>query len=467
MVGLSPPRAELTLTELVDGEELRHRLLVGDPDPTGNRIYALQEGVMVLTSRNLLSTLDKEFTEFRSRRISEIDPAKVLEVHRTGRVQHGLDDEPYGLELSAWREGASWRSLRPVAAALDPMDISLVSVGAGRLSFDVYVEEPDADLSVYGLAKPEVRIEIKGPGGASEVMSLGRPAVGGSWFCQREGTNDVYRLGDRDAVLLTFPFEAMIDRRLVRVAPSEVKAIRLERPGGVVRLAREGDGWVVSEAGEVPVPAEALTVRTLMAWIAEAELARFDEGVSAPTSLGFDRALVLEVKGGELGGTVGASAPSDVGNVVWYRRFGDEVTGRLDEEVVGWIDRPVGAWWSLSLLELDELKVKALVLTRGDEELRFSRGPRGRWRDGRGREVSELLPWLDPLLFLRATDRVAGAGAGPLEEELGVRFELESEEARAFVVGRGDGGRTECTIGPVRAVLLRSDLHEGLLSLFP
>ncbi len=466
-IGLAPPQAELTVTELVDGEDLSHELLVGAPDPTGSRIYALQEGALILTSRNLASTVDKDFTEFRSRRISQIDPAKVTEVHRTGRVQHSLDEEPYSLELSAWREGASWRSLEPLEAALDPMDVSLVSVGAGRLSFDTYIEEPEVDLGVYGLAEPEMRIELKGLGGASEVLFLGRPRVEGSWFCMREGTDDVYRLGARDAVLLTFPFEAMIDRRLIRVAPSEVSAVRLERPSGTVRLAREGNGWIVSEGATAPVPAEAFAVRTLMAWIGDAELAPFNEGTLAPTAAGFDRALVLEIAGGELGGAVGEAAPSSAEELVWYRRFGDEVTGRLDHEIVEWIERPASFWWSLSLLELDELLVKALVITRGAETLRFSRGPRGRWRDERGREVSALLPWLDPLLFLRATDRVTGGDVAALEDELRVRFELGSGAARDFVVGRGDGGRSECTIGPVRAVLLRADLHEGLLSLFP
>jgi hypothetical protein len=467
LIGLAPPHAEFSVTELVDGESVTHELLVGVPDPTGSRVYALQEGSLILTSRNLVSTLDKDFTEFRSRRISQINPSKIVELHRTGKVQHSLDEEPYSLELSAWREGTSWRSLQPLEAALDPMDVSLVSVGAGRLVFDAYVEEPDPDLRIYGLAEPEVRIELKGLGGASEVFSIGRPAVGGSWFCMRGGTDDVYLLGDRDAVLLTFPFEAMIDRRLIRVAPGQVSAVRLERHGGSLRLSRERDGWVVSEDGAAPIPAEALAVRTLMAWVAEAELLPFDEGTSAPPGTAFERSLVFEVDGRELGGVVGAPAPSDSGEVVWYRRLGDEVTGRLDDEVVEWIDRPVSSWWSLSLLELDELQINSLVLTRGDEELRFSRGSRGRWRDERGREVSELLPWLDPLLFLRATDRVMEDGALPLDDEIGVRFEMVSDADREFALGRGVGGGTECAIGPVRAVLLRGDLYEGLSSLFP
>ena len=148
--------------------------------------------------------------------------------------------------MSARRDGGSWRSLLPVEAALDPMDISLVSVGAGRLSFEVYIEEPDPDLSTYGLDDPEMRIELKGAGGAVEVLNFSRPGVDQPWFCMRDGSVDVFKLSSRDAVLLTYPFEAMIDLRLARVDPADIDAVRLERPGGDIRLERAGEGWVVS-----------------------------------------------------------------------------------------------------------------------------------------------------------------------------------------------------------------------------
>jgi hypothetical protein len=237
----------------------------------------------------------------------------------------------------------------------------------------------------------------------------------------------------------------------------------------MVRLARQGKGWSVVGGEGGAAPAEGRLVRALLAWVAQVEMLPFEgegEGVGLPTAVvGEAGRLVLEVDGAELGGEVGGPAPGE--DVVWYRRFGDEVFGRLDAEVLEWLERPVEAWWSLSLMELDELEVVGLVLGRGEEELRLERGDRGRWRDERGREVVELLPWLDPLLFLRATERVDVGEAGPIEAVVSVRFELRSGEAREFVVGVGEGGRAECEIGPVRAVLLRRDLHEGLLGLFP
>jgi len=217
----------------------------------------------------------------------------------------------------------------------------------------------------------------------------------------------------------------------------------------------------------VGVPAEALLVRALLAWVSEVELLPFEDAAAQTSIPDGGRRLVFEVDGAEMGGEVGGAAPAEEGEVVWYRRFGDEVVGRLDAEILEWLDRPVDAWWSLSLLEIDELMVKGLILSRGDAELRFTRGERGRWRDARGREVSELLPWLDPLLFLRATDRVDAAGASALETEVAVRFELTSGGSREYVLGAGLEGRAECEIGPVRAVLLRRDLHQGLLALFP
>jgi len=264
--------------------------------------------------------------------------------------------------------------------------------------------------------------------------------------------------------MLTYPVEAMLDRRLTRVALDGVQTLRLEQPGRTVRLARVGEGWTVADGSNDPLPAEAFVVRELLAWIAEAELSPFEGAVLRGEPEGMDRKLVLELDGLELGGTLGGAAGE---GLVWYHRFGDEVVGRLDADILKWMERPAQDWWSLSLLELDELSVSGLSLARGGEERRFVRGERGRWRDERGRESVELLSWLDPLLFLRATERLAAGDAEELEAPITVNFELGSGERRSFSLGRLRGGGTECEIGPVRAVLLRDDLYDGLSSLFP
>ena len=62
-LGLDPPRAEWVITERVDGKDRTHRMLIGDADPSGSRVYVLQGGELVLTSRALANTLYKEFQD--------------------------------------------------------------------------------------------------------------------------------------------------------------------------------------------------------------------------------------------------------------------------------------------------------------------------------------------------------------------------------------------------------------------
>lgn len=466
-LGLDPPRVEWTLVEEIGEEQLVHRLLIGDPDPSGSRVYVLQDGELLLTTRALANTLNKDFEDFRSRRISEIDPAHVDEVYRSGSIQFSMDELPADLELSALRDGGAWRALRPHECALDPMDLSLLIVGASRLSFDQYVEEPDVNLDAYGLERPAMRIELRSSLGSREVLFIGQPEIGGAWFCAREGAPDIYRLSSRDAVILAYPFEAMIDRRLVRVIPDEVLAVRLEGAERSVRLVRDGEAWTVSESGGDPLPAEAFVVRELLAWISDAELEAFDRSALPGDGRLLDRRLILELEGRELGGSFGAELAPGEASMLRYRRFGEEVVGSLDATLLTWVDRPASAWWSLSLMELDELGVSELAFSLGEESLYFRRGVRGRWRDDRGREAVELLPWLDPLLFLRATERVDKESLDALAQTLGVKFTLNDGTERTFVLAAGDGLTTVCEIGPVRAVLLRDDLFAGLVSLFP
>jgi hypothetical protein len=396
-----------------------------------------------------------------------MDSVTVIEVHRSGAIQFEEDGALLDLDFSAYREGATWRSLRPYECALDPLDLSLVAVGAARLAFDQYVEEPLVDLGAYGLERPEIRVELRASGGANEVLFVGRQSVGGVWYCRREGTPDVYRLSGRDAVMLAYPFEGMIDRRLIRVDPGEVQGVRLEGPGQNIHLVRNRDSWTVSDDGGEALPAEAFVVRELLAWISEAELAPFGDLSEHLVAHGLDRRLVLELDGQEVGGSFGRSASSGSSGLIRYRREGDELVGNLDAGLLAWLDRSASDWWSLSLAGLDELEVSSLRLQFEEEVLLFKRGERGRWRDGRGREVSELLPWLDPLLFLRATERVDRNSAPPLSSPIAVLFTLNDGTEAGYSIGAGAGLSTECVIGPVRAVLLRGDLYAGLLALFP
>ena len=90
------------------------------------------------------------------------------------QIQFSVDDDPVDLSLSALREGATWRALSPQECLLDPMDLSLVLVGAARLSFEQYIEEPEVNLRAYGLEQPEVRVELRSASGATSGRSAGR-----------------------------------------------------------------------------------------------------------------------------------------------------------------------------------------------------------------------------------------------------------------------------------------------------
>ena len=466
-LGLDPPQVEWTLYERVGAEERLHRLAIGGPDPSGSRVYVMKDGALFLASRSIANTLNKDFQDYRSARISEVDPSKVVEVHRSGRIQFSAEEEPVDLSLSALREGASWRALRPQECLLDPMDLSLVLVGAARLSFEQYIEEPEVELRAYGLDQPEVRVELRSSDGVSDTILLGRPAVGGVWYGKRLGGEDVYRLRSRDAVILAYPFEAMIDRRLVRALPEDVTGVRFDSPEGLIRLAREGDLWTVSVDEAAALPAEAFVVRELLSWISDAEFEPLDPtGVDLDLD-GLERSLVLELNEGEVGGRFTSATEGSRSGLLRFRRFGDDVVSRLDDGLLDWLDRPSSAWWSLSLLELDELRVTELRLAIDGDELLYRRGSRGRWRDSKGREAVELLPWLDPLLFLRATERMDREEAEGLERAMSVQFTLSDGSARSYLLAAGEALTTVCEIGPVRAVLLRSDLFAGLVGLFP
>ena len=479
LLGLEPPRAVFDVFERTgdEGELERHRVEVGLRDLDPLYVHVRARGLLLRTLTNLDTQIDKEVHDYRTKRIVHLAPHAIVEVNRTGRLQRGLTQAPLDLSLSAVREGAAWRLLRPYEAALDPIATSVLVVGATSLSADRFVEDAAPELSEHGLAEPSFTIELADVNDERVTLLFGRPSEDVDWRVMRAGDPTIYRIAPEDFPPLVLPREDMLDGLLVRVARDELDLVRLQSPERTLVLRRLPDGWTVAtqprealEPGPAR-PADPQRVQDLLSRLEGAELLDFRPGEPFPESAP-PRGVFVEARGVVFGGRIGPEATTDEGEPArLYQRVNDEVLALAPPFLVELTETRPEDLLDPQLLAVEELLLSGLRFEHGDLVLRYTRDERGRWHPaGEDREATELLPLLDPLLFLRAAEHLDPEQSPPLDEPIRVVFERSEGDELEALLGLGldqqSRPRAEAAVGPARAVLAIEDLHARVAALF-
>ncbi len=474
-LGFAPPKIVLEIDEkTADGLET-HRVEIGAKDIDGKRVHVRVDGRYLRALVRLYTTLNRDLHEFRSQRAMHLAPQEIVEVHRTGSVIHEIESEPVDYTTQAFRDGDSWRSTVPFEALLDPLDISVLVMGTAALNVDRFVEDEVVDLADYALDQPLVRIEVVTSSGARETLLLSRRGNSGRWYVKRDGAPHVWTIEPEKAGRLLYPYEQMLERHFMRATRRDVTALTLTRPGSELRLERGARSWTVArkpEGGEwgPALPASWREVEDVLARLEELEVGGFflDRPIpEAPAPGGWEWGVRVEAAGRAAGGSIGGACQGAEGqDGVLFRRDGDEVVGWIDPWLAELAGKRLDQLRSTDLLMLDEVELSGLVLSRGEEERSYQRDNRGIWREvGVETEAVELLPLLDPLIFLRASEHLEEPEE--LVDPISVEFRRFRGDPVSFTVGRGEGElAARIAIGEGVSVAKVGELHARLVGLF-
>jgi len=475
-LGFAPPDVVLEVDERTDAGTATHRVEIGARDLDGTRVNVRVDGRYYRALVRLYTTLNRDLPEFRSLAALSIPPQEVVEVHRTGKVIEAIEEEPVDYETHAYLDGDTWRSTLPYEATLDPLDFGVLLAGTAGLRIDRFVEDEPSDLTDYALDRPLVRVEVVARNQEHQALLLSRRGNAGPWYLMREGVPHVWLVEDEKAGRLLYPFALMLERHFMRVTRRDVDALTLSRPGSEVRAERKGTAWTVAERRdggewELATPASARALEDVLARLEELEVGGFFVGEPVPPdalAAGWPAGVLVEAAGRTWGGRVGGTLEREGGeDAVLFRRDGDEVVGWIDPWLGELARTPLDLLRSTDLSLLEEVELSGLSISRGDEARRYERDRRGIWREvGHEEEAARLLPLLDPLIFLRASEHLTAAE--PLVDPIEVEFtRFQGDPVRFRVGGGGTAAAPQSRIELGGAVSLAkiAELHERLVEL--
>jgi hypothetical protein len=403
------------------------------------------------TLMNLDSTLERDLPEWRDRRILRIDPASVVSVKRAGSVVLDEGSPALDMTLEAGTTDSGWQASLPWNAAIDPGAIGGLISNACYLRARTFLADSAAQLSLFGLDQPDLRLELGLADGSEHVLLLRRDAQREGWLCMRAGSVHVYRVEELNIVFLAVPADGFLDTRLLRFERESVQRIELTQAQRRMTLRRDGPLWSLeSELGAsklAAVRADSLVVSDLLGELEAARAVRYLVAEDAepfvpgesPSSLRLVTAnATLELEFG----AARDAAPSVAGRM--FRRAGENVAGIAEQRSVNLLQP---SWEQLNdrqLIKLPEQGIARIELSRGPLQRSYERdASTGRWsvEGTQGEAPKPFLKCIEHLLSLRADVAIAGDAPFELSDAWNVLIVDGSGVRTAYRVGRfGPGG---------------------------
>lgn len=313
---------------------------VGKNTAIGGKTYVRKgdEPKLYLTTTAVQTGLNKQVKDLRDKILLSFQDADVT------RVEIRRGD---AVTTIARADGDAWTVDGHPADSTEVRSY-LAALRAARATD--FPDDAPEDLARYGLDEPRIRVTVTGKEGTpSQTLLLGNNRTDGNVqhvYAQREGVQTVYAVGDWSYRALDKGPNTFRDKTVVKIEPTKVGRVQIERSEGTIVLARTPEGWRF-ESGADGKPDEGAVTRLLedieelrgsdIAAEPADDLDRF--GLASPTV----RIALADREGKDLGTIIAAKkdgkhyvARVGAGPVFEVR---DYMYGRIDRKVEDLVER--------------------------------------------------------------------------------------------------------------------------------
>ena len=147
--GLLQPRLVVTLRA---GAEKTETLSVGNDDFSGDRLYTQLEGEtqVLMTTKSVFSSADKELREWRSKSVLDFDQDSILQIE----IEQGSQ------RIRLEKQASDWRLIEPLEDRASESEVSSLLSAIKYARIDDFVDDPES-LTAYGLDSAEYRFRVR------------------------------------------------------------------------------------------------------------------------------------------------------------------------------------------------------------------------------------------------------------------------------------------------------------------
>ncbi len=369
--GSDSPIATLEVGKAANGQRFVHP--VGGP------------GIEVVNAR-LLGGLDSPVTDWREPVIMGVPSFEVVSVKITRRGGSGKN--PTIIRAERDRAGR-WKLKEPLDVLANSSKIESLIAGLASLrAVDLpkgYVADDVKDFAPFGLATPEVTVELATKTVDTEgrlVLDVGKPVPDEPErvFVRQGGQDDVVMVDARALAEIPESPTLLRSQQITDIVPAAVSAIEIATRSDIFKLSKGSTGWELTSPRREK--ADSRTVQTFLTHIANLQTSEFLDPKKVPDSKLDPPIMSIRIdqgtpprQGTETGGSsesqgrpalqLELGAQDVLKKAIFARLKGDPMILALPDRLLDVLPKNPYAFSDRSLITLDPTKIRKLTIRRG------------------------------------------------------------------------------------------------------
>ncbi len=247
--GLDRPTAALALT--VGEDSSQKTLLLGNSDEEKQGVYAKHAGAenIFLVSSTILDEFPKSVSDLRDKSLLTFQNDEVQKFALVSPAETIMLERETGAE----GEEDTWKITQPEAFNADDSKVRQILSSAELLKIEEFVADAADDLSIYGLASPQLTVQVWTQGqNVPQELLLGSPNEANTNIYAKMASEDTIALVKSDALenLQTTVFD-LREKKILGIKQSDVEKLRIEYADGpTFVLEKDENEWISKEPEE-------------------------------------------------------------------------------------------------------------------------------------------------------------------------------------------------------------------------
>jgi hypothetical protein len=287
--GLVEPSIRIAVTTSAPPDS--HWIEIGDKTPTGDAFFAFvdeRDRIALLSSATVEGKLEMKAFDFRDKTVLDFEVAQV----------RMLEIDYDGTKIACERDFEKpWNITKPIKAPGDETEINSILWDLENAKVREFLDDPAADLAVYGLKKPAATVKVYvGAGKSLRRLDFGNETEeGGVVYAKRMNRKNIVEVDKRLLDKVRAELMDLREKKLVDFAAGDVAAIDITMGDSTFSCARDTSGeW--STVGPDAMPLKKWKMNGLASQLSFVRAFSFvDESSPNPARMGLDTPQVTVV----------------------------------------------------------------------------------------------------------------------------------------------------------------------------